>query len=162
MSRPGLDHVSVTVSDLDRSIAFYRDVLGLELVGRGTADEPELSDVLSVDDVRIEWAELSLGSVVLELVLYLTGGGDALEADVKRAGATHIGIAVDDIVPAVMRLREANALISRDVVTLTEQSDWNGAKIVYARDPDGVTIELVERAHRVVVLPETEASTDRT
>ena len=142
MTRPTLDHISVTVADLDRSIAFYRDVIGLELTDRGTADEPELSDVLATDGVTIEYAELSLGGVVLELVHYVSGGEDALSVDVKRPGATHIGIAVDDIVPAVQRLREANALISRDVVTLTEDTDWNGAKIVYARDPDGVTIEL--------------------
>jgi catechol 2,3-dioxygenase-like lactoylglutathione lyase family enzyme len=161
VTRPTLDHVSVTVSDLDRSIAFYRDVVGLELLDRGTADEPELSDVLSVDDVEIEWAELSLGPVILELVRYVTRGGAPAEVDVKRPGATHIGIAVEDIVPATTRLRAANALISRKVVTLAEDSDWNGAKIVYATDPDGVTIELVERPARVVVVPDAEATTDR-
>jgi len=161
MTRPTLDHVSVTVADLDRSIAFYRDVIGLELLDRGIGDEPELSDVLSVDDVKIEWAELSLGSVILELVHYLTGGGDTADVDVKRAGATHIGIAVEDIVPATKRLRDADALISRDVVTLTEEGDWNGAQIVYGRDPDGVTIELVERVSRVVVVPDAEATTHR-
>jgi catechol 2,3-dioxygenase-like lactoylglutathione lyase family enzyme len=162
VTRPTLDHVSVTVSDLDRSIAFYRDVVGLELRGTGSSDEPELSDVLSVDDVEIEWAELSLGPVILELVHYVSNGGDPTDVDVKRPGATHIGIAVEDIVEPTARLREAGALVSRNVVTLTEDSDWNGAKIVYARDPDGVTIELVERARRVVVVPDAEATTDRT
>ena len=161
MTRPTLDHVSVTVSDLDRSIAFYRDVIGLELQDRGVSDDPELSDVLSVDDVKIEWAELSLGPVILELVHYLSAGADPADVDVKRAGATHIGIGVEDIVEPTTRLREAGALISRTVVTLTEDSDWNGTKIVYAKDPDGVTIELVERAPRVVVLPDA-ATTDRT
>jgi catechol 2,3-dioxygenase-like lactoylglutathione lyase family enzyme len=158
---PSLDHISITVSDLDRSIAFYRDVIGLELTDRGIADEPELSDVLATTDVEIAWAELALGQVILELVQYVTGGEGLVDVDVKRAGATHIGIAVDDIVPAVKRLRDADALISRDVVTLTEDSDWNGAKIVYGRDPDGVTIELVERAHRIVVVPDAEAPADR-
>ena len=161
MTGPTLDHISVTVSDLDRSIAFYRDVIGLALRDRGTADEPELSDVLATDNVEIAWAELALGGVILELVQYLTGGDGPVDVDVKRAGATHIGIAVDDIVPAVERLRAADALVSRDVVTLTEDTDWNGAKIVYGRDPDGVTIELVERAHRIVVLPDAEAPAER-
>ena len=162
MSGPTLDHVSVTVSDLDRSIAFYRDVIGLELRDRGSAEEPELSDVLAVDGVKIEFAELALGTVVLELVRYVSGGEARVDVQVRRPGATHIGIAVDDIVPAVQRLRDANALVSRDIVTLTEDSDWNGAKIVYARDPDGVTIELVERAQKIVVVPDTAPSTDRT
>ena len=161
MTPPTLDHISVTVSDLDRSIAFYRDVLGLELKGRDNADEPELSDVLSVDNVKIEWAELSLGTLILELVRYVEGGDAAVDVNVRRPGATHIGIGVDDILQVTQRLRDADALISRNVVTLTEDSDWNGAKIVYARDPDGVTIELVERAPQVVIVPDPEPAAER-
>ena len=45
-------------------------------------------------------------------------------------------------------------MISNDVVTLTEDSDWHGARVLYATDPDGVTIELVQRADHIVVVPE--------
>jgi len=41
-------------------------------------------------------------------------------------------------------------------VTLTEEGEWNGVRTLYARDPDGVTIELVERAATVVEIPEDE------
>ena len=40
MTSPRLDHVSITSADLERSIAFYRDILGLPLMTRGEAAEP--------------------------------------------------------------------------------------------------------------------------
>jgi catechol 2,3-dioxygenase-like lactoylglutathione lyase family enzyme len=154
VTAPGLDHVSITVADLETSIAFYRDLLGLPLLDRGHADEPELSTLLSLDDVELDWAELSLGPTILELVQYRTAAGDPLTPHPNRPGATHIGLAVDDITPLATRLRETGAVISNDVVTLTEDSDWHGARVLYATDPDGVTIELVQRADHIVVVPE--------
>jgi catechol 2,3-dioxygenase-like lactoylglutathione lyase family enzyme len=157
MGSPRIDHVSVTASDLERSVAFYRDVLGLTELGRGEADEPELSDLLALADVRVRWAELDLGAgQILELLEYRNPLGDPLEPSPNRPGATHLGLGVEDIGSYRARLADAGALISPGVVTLTEDTDWKGTLTLYARDPDGVTIELVERTRRVVVLPEAE------
>jgi len=157
VSSPRIDHVSVTTSDLERSVAFYRDVLGLTVLGRGEADEPELSDLLALANVRVGWAELDLGAgQILELLEYRNPVGDPLEPSPNRPGATHLGLGVDDISSYQARLVDADALISPDVVTLTEDTEWKGTRTLYARDPDGVTIELVERERRIVVIPEAE------
>jgi catechol 2,3-dioxygenase-like lactoylglutathione lyase family enzyme len=57
---PRLDHVSVTCADLERSIAFYRDALGLPFLGRGEAAEPELSIVSGHPGTRIAGASSTL------------------------------------------------------------------------------------------------------
>jgi catechol 2,3-dioxygenase-like lactoylglutathione lyase family enzyme len=157
MTTPRLDHVSITTADLVRSIAFYRDVLGLELTATGEAAEPELSDLVGLAGVRVRYAELSLGRTqILELLEYETPTDVPLDIRPNRPGATHLAFAVPDLIPVKARLDAANATVSKDVVTLTEEGEWNGVRTLYARDPDGVTIELVERAPTVIELPEDE------
>jgi catechol 2,3-dioxygenase-like lactoylglutathione lyase family enzyme len=157
MTTPRLDHVSITTADLVRSISFYRDVLGLELTATGEAAEPELSDLVGLPGVRVRYAELSLGRTqILELLEYETPIDEPLDIRPNRPGATHLALAVPDLAPVKARLDAANATVSRDVVTLTEEGEWNGVRTLYARDPDGVTIELLERAATVVEIPEDE------
>jgi catechol 2,3-dioxygenase-like lactoylglutathione lyase family enzyme len=157
MTPPRLDHVSITTADLERSIAFYRDVLGLELTARGEADEPELSDLVGLPAVSVLYAELTLGPAqILELLEYVTPKGVPIDPTANNPGATHLALAVDDIQAYKDRLDQAGATISNDVVTLTEDTDWNGARTLYAHDPDGVTIELIERAPEVIRIPDAE------
>ena len=60
-----LFHTGLTVSDLDRSIAFYRDLLGLELVSQWDSGEPYLRTVVGYPDAELRIALLRLprGSV---------------------------------------------------------------------------------------------------
>ncbi len=160
MDGPRLDHVSVTCADLERSIAFYRDVLGLPLLGRGEAAERELSTLTGLEGVRLRWAELDLGrGQVLELVEYLHPRGRVLEPRVHDPGAGHLALAVEDIEAAHARLVAAGARVRSEPVRLTEEGDWNGVRVLYASDPDGATVELLERP-RVIRLPEAEPATE--
>jgi catechol 2,3-dioxygenase-like lactoylglutathione lyase family enzyme len=159
MTAARLDHVSITTADLERSIAFYRDTLGLELLSTGDAAEPELSDLIALPDVHLRYAELSLGNdQILELLHYVSPTADAITPSPNRPGATHLALAVDDIDIYKRKLDAAAATISRDIITLTEDTDWNGARTLYAHDPDGVTIELIERAPAVIRIPEPEVT----
>ncbi|MGZ4114613.1 MAG: VOC family protein, partial [Actinomycetota bacterium] len=100
------------------------------------------------------WAELALGGgQILELLQYVSPADAAVEPRPWKAGATHIGLAVESLDPVLARVRDAGAAAS-ETVTLSEPG-WEGVRCVYASDPDGVSIELVERPReRVVVLPE--------
>lgn len=156
MNGPRLDHVSVTCAELERSIAFYRDALGLPFLGRGEAGEPELSTVSGHPGTRIRWAELDLGAgQLLELIEYVEPKGVPLEQRTHDPGSGHIGLAVEDIDALHGRLTELGAAVRSEPVTLTEEGDWNGVRTLYLTDPDGVTIELVERP-RIVRVPEAE------
>jgi catechol 2,3-dioxygenase-like lactoylglutathione lyase family enzyme len=152
----GLDHVSVTTADLERSIAFYRDVIGLPLVDRGALEGEDLEALIRRPGARARWAELALGGGrVLELLEYIEPAEAAVEQRPWRAGATHIGFAVGSLEPVLARMGDAGVETS-DVVTLSDPG-WEGVRVCYASDPDGVTIELVERvSERVVVVPEAE------
>jgi catechol 2,3-dioxygenase-like lactoylglutathione lyase family enzyme len=161
VKRIQLDHVSVTSADLDRSVAFYRDLLGLPLIGRGESSEPELGAILGEPGVRLLWAEVDLGGgQLLELLQYLSPDGDPLTPDPARPGGTHIGLRVSDIDAMYLRLSQAGVPIRSKPVEIQEKGDWLGVRCLYARDPDGVTIELVERpvVPGPVVVPDLEAA----
>jgi catechol 2,3-dioxygenase-like lactoylglutathione lyase family enzyme len=149
----GFDHVSVTCGDLDASIAFYGDLLGLDVDARGESDDREIALMMDLDRVRIRWADLDLGdSVTLELVQFLHPSGTPLSKSLWDPGATHIGLQVDDIDATHARLREAEVRVVSKPVRLTEEGSWYGAKVLYAVDPDGTWIELVERPDPVAVV----------
>jgi diaminopimelate decarboxylase len=142
----GLDHVSVTSGDLERSLAFYCDLLGLTLRARGdglTADELEITGVA---DASARWADLELPhGQVLELIEYLAPRGTPSTPSPNDPGATHISLRVGDIDAVHARLRDANVIVRSKPVTISEPGAWEGVRCFYASDPDGVAVELIER-----------------
>ncbi len=164
MTRPVLDHVSVTVRDLEASLAFYVGLLELPLIARGTSDDAELAEIMGQQDVSIRWADIEVGEgLVLELVEFEQPVGTPVTKSLWDPGATHIGLQVADIDAVHERLQEAGVQLVSKPVRLTEEGDWYGVQVHYAIDPDGTWIELVQRPDPVTVIdadqPATIAST---
>jgi catechol 2,3-dioxygenase-like lactoylglutathione lyase family enzyme len=134
----GLDHVSVACSDLDRSLAFYRDLLGLPLRDRGAGSAGAVGEILGTGDAQVQWADLALpDGRVLEL-LRLPGGP-------PNAGSGHFALGVAGAAAIHRRLREAGVPLRSEPVTIDDAGDWQGARCFYAEDPDGTVVELIER-----------------
>jgi len=69
MTTRRIDHVGVTVSDLERALAFYCGVLGLRLLGTTTLDDPGVAALLGLDRARVTIADLDSGDGrVVELI----------------------------------------------------------------------------------------------
>jgi diaminopimelate decarboxylase len=132
----GLDHVSVACADVDRSLAFYRDLLGLELRGRGTGSAGPVGEITGLGDAQVEWADLGLpDGRVLEL-LRLPGGAPG-------SGHFALGVAEADVLHR--RLDEAGVPLRSKPVVIDDEGDWQGVRCFYAEDPDGTVVELVQR-----------------
>jgi diaminopimelate decarboxylase len=141
----GLDHVSVTCGDLDRSLAFYRDLLGLALRGRGEVDGSSEFEITGIANPIVRWADLLLPhGQVLELIEYERPRGTPSRPEPNDPGATHISLRVTDADAACERLRAAGAGVRSDPVTIDSPGAWHGARAFYAADPDGVTVELIQ------------------
>ena len=140
----GLHHVGITVSDLDRSLAFYRGLLGLHIEAR--AVDVAAEDVTGILGARCSIADLDLpDGRVLELIQYTAGGGRPLTQRTSDPGACHVAIAVDDIDATYERLERAGVTLRSKPITLTDSGPrWDGSRVVYTVDPDGVTVELVQ------------------
>lgn len=158
MQAARLDHVSVTVRDLDSSLGFYVGLLGLPLIARGVSDDAELAEIMGQEDVSIRWADIEVGdALVLELVEFMHPIGTPITKTLWDPGATHIGLQVGDIDAMHERLREAGVRVVSKPVRLTEEGDWHGARVHYAIDPDGTWIEVVQRPDHVEVIEHIDA-----
>ncbi len=148
--RPGqpleFGHVGFQVSDLDRSVAYYRDVIGLELVDRLIRDEPYLAQVTGYPDISLEIALLvePNSRVMLELIQYPSELGSAIDPATANPGTGHVCFVVDDVDAIYQRALAAGHSAVNPPVTPTKGM-WTGGRSIYMLDPDGIRVELVQR-----------------
>jgi lactoylglutathione lyase len=146
-------HTGLTVSDLERSIAFYRDILGLELVSRWDSAQPYLRTVVGFPDAELRIALLRLpGSAapsdhLIELLEYRTPRGVRGDARTCNPGNGHVAFMVEDVDRAHAELR-AKGVRFRSAPVEVDHGRNKGAKVVYFLDPDDITLELIQPARR--------------
>ena len=121
-----LEHVNLTVSDLDRSIDFYCNLLGLRVRWRREAGE--------------DCAAAHVGDDRYYLALFeaLPGSGPP-PVDYETVGLNHFGFVVDDLDAARERLVSLG-------VTPHSEADYEPGRRLYFFDPDGIEVELVKYA----------------
>jgi catechol 2,3-dioxygenase-like lactoylglutathione lyase family enzyme len=141
-----LHHVGLTVSDLETSIAFYCAVLGGAIRERSEGGGPEIEALTGVPGAHLLTADLELADgELLELIQYLTPKASVLAQQRQQPGHTHIGFQVDDVDAAYERLKAHGSVPSSRPVVINEPgSAWDGVRAIYACDPDGRTVELLE------------------
>lgn len=145
MSVRRLNHVSLTVADMDASLAFWRDVLGLSVLGRGVAEYDHLDRIIGVGHTRIEWAELAIPSgTILELFRYLEPEGDSIRPEPSDPGSMHICLEVDGLDLLVGQIHESGYTTRSPQPVEIPFGDWKGFRDIYVTGPDGAIVELTE------------------
>ncbi|MGO8957417.1 MAG: VOC family protein [Streptosporangiaceae bacterium] len=138
-----IHHVGITVAQLDRSLAFYRDLLGMRVVG--LEEDEDVGAIVGLPGARARIADLDAGNgQILELLEYLQGNGDAHAHRPDLAGSCHISLQVGDLSSALARLADAGLMPVGAQAKLAGDGVWQGCTVVYLRDPDGVFVELIE------------------
>lgn len=146
MSVRGIDHAGISVASLEAALGFYRDLLGLRVTGEGEDSGPELAAITGLSGVRMRYAELDLGAgQLLEVIEFRSPDGSRLAQGPPDPGATHVALRVDDVDAVYSRLVAAGVPAPGRPTTITAPGPWNGARCVYVEDPDGRTVELVQR-----------------
>lgn len=144
----GLHHVGITVKDLDASIGFYHDILGLEFSNEPSPwfDAPELGPAVGVPGAALRQVSLRLGETTLELLEYRNPPSEtAGPLKSNSLGASHVAFLVDDIQGAKAEL-EAKGIEFYSDVNVVDEGVLAGWRWVYFQDPDGYPLELVEVA----------------
>ncbi len=138
----GIHHTAISTVDLERSLAFYRDLLGFEMMldwrwPEGTANMNR-TQALAESAGRV--VLLKAGNAMLELFEYATPTPKGRDADRQLCdhGLTHFCLDVDDIEKEYERLKAAGMPFHCPPV------DYGTVKTTYGRDPDGNVIELQE------------------
>ncbi len=123
-------HTMLRVGDLDRSLAFYTEVLGMRLLRR--SDYPEGRFTLAFVGYQDE-----LDGAVIEL----THNWDTAQYDLGNAFG-HLAIAVPDAAAACEAIRARGGRVVREAGPMKHGT----TVIAFAEDPDGYRIELIERS----------------
>jgi catechol 2,3-dioxygenase-like lactoylglutathione lyase family enzyme len=136
-----VNHTGISVSDMDRSLHFYRDTLGLTLVlDLDTSHNDGLATVVGMTDVVGRVVFLRAGDTLIELWCYAHPAGEPLRAGHVPAdkGVTHVAFEVDDVDRAHQAVVEAGYEANSAPV------DLGLHKTCYVRGPDGEFVELLE------------------
>jgi len=137
-------HHRFTVSDIDRSIRFYRDLLGLELIQDAVRADLESYDRIvgyKNVDLRIVMLGEREGSFVLELIHYRNPPGKTRELQNYYVGASHVSFVVDDLDSEYKRLGAVGVRFNSPPVDIVRDGKLVG-RALYMLDPDGITVEL--------------------
>ena len=133
MQLTGLHHVTLICADLERTTAFYRDVLGLALVKEGTNDDDP--------DARHFWFGDAAGApgTLMSFLEY----PQLDEGRVGRGSTHHIALAVD----SDDELDAWRDYLRHHEVECTDVLDRGNFSSLYLRDPDGHILEIASRTH---------------
>jgi catechol 2,3-dioxygenase-like lactoylglutathione lyase family enzyme len=147
----GFFHVSFTVSNLEASVKWYTEVLGLEYF-RGQEQHNEYTSRLvgypeahlKVAQLRVPGQTIPISRHHIELVEYVHPRGEDIPLDTNRTGVGHWAFIVDDIHKEFDRLSGLGVKFKADKPVAIEQGVNKGGYTIYFTDPDGITLEILQ------------------
>ena len=143
-----MNHTGFVVSDMERALEFYQDLLGLKQERNQILEGEFISELVGYPDARLHIVYLGTGDLrhSVELIQYLNPTGTtAAMPERHQVGASHLGVIVDDLDAFYAELS------SRGVRFVSPPAIRPGAvypmasKGCYMQDPDGNWLELLER-----------------
>lgn len=141
------DHTGITVSNLERSLDFWQDVLGFEL-SHTAHQKSEMAEQIT----GVKGAELKLAVVKvptghkIELLEYLAPADRKKDVDLRPCdvGHVHVALIVENLDAILQRIAVSGWRAAGKPQTLTKGPNA-GKRVIYVRDPDGTTIELMQQ-----------------
>jgi catechol 2,3-dioxygenase-like lactoylglutathione lyase family enzyme len=138
------DHTGITVTNIERSLAFWQDVLGFELSHRAHQAGDLAREITGVAGAEISIAVLKAPGHKIELLEY-HAPPDRKYADLRPCdvGSVHVALTVDNL-DAVLNTIAASGWKAAGQPQTLKSGPNTGKRVVYVRDPDGTTIELMQ------------------
>lgn len=140
-----MDHISVTVSDMERSLAFYRDLLGLEQVETHRLEGETISKMAGKEGVVMEVVRLQAPEtpgMLLDLQQYVEPQGKVSDGKLGDVGHSHICFGVPNMAQAYEELQSEGVKFVSEPVSF--DLGWAVVHVVFFEDPDGYILELMQ------------------
>lgn len=135
-------HTAISVTDLERSIRFYCDLLGMKMEWRIDHKKGETYEkIVGLSNVDVSFAMLSGWGGRIEIFQFHSPLGAPYPPDkpVSDKGITHLAFQVEEIGPLHEKLASNGVRFNAPPLAVRP-----GVRAAYFRDPDGITIEIVE------------------
>jgi lactoylglutathione lyase len=140
-------HAGHTVKDMPRSLAFYRDMLGLTVVDDAVLEGPEISAMIGLQDASLRAVFLGVDGnpPFVELIEYYRPHGRPLAGTetVADVGNAHFSFLVSDIHATIEELKRKGVRFVGPPL-LADDGPFEGEWAAYCYDPDGMVVEWWE------------------
>jgi catechol 2,3-dioxygenase-like lactoylglutathione lyase family enzyme len=138
-------HTGIQVADLDRSVAFYRDILGFELVFAWNPQAEYIRTIVGYPDADIHAAVLRMpgSDIYLEILEYRNVEKAPVDTRTANPGTAHIAFFTDDCDGLYAELTAKGVASVSPPVTPTIGPN-KGGRAVYMIDPDGIRVEFIQ------------------
>jgi len=139
----GVQHTAIIVKDIEKSIRFYRDMLGLELLYTLSAGGRELSKGVGLEDADLKVAMFKAGDALVEVTEYVNPKGRPHDRRPCDVGEMHLAFKVKDVQKHYEELKSKGVKFNAPP-SVIEEGPNKGWIWTYFKDPDGAQLELVE------------------
>ena len=137
----GFRHTGIIVKQMESSMQFYEDILGLEVVQDYKDDSNYINDVLGLSGGNIRMIKLKTqDGYIIELLEYINHPTKVLSSPFYNVGNCHIAFTVSDAEQIYEKLKNEGV----DVISKPLLSSEKTAKVFFCIDPNGIRVELVE------------------
>jgi catechol 2,3-dioxygenase-like lactoylglutathione lyase family enzyme len=135
-----LFHVGLTVKNLERSLAFYRDVAEMT-EGEHLEVRSKAFDTLTNNpNAGLKVAHLTAGAFMLQLIEYTAAGGSTLDLHHNNVGSPHMSFYVPDVEAKYKEVqRRGDVKITSDLIQIAPNM-----RSFYTEDPDGLPVEFLQ------------------
>ncbi len=142
-------HIGLTVTDIDRSIAFYRDTLGLSFQGEITMEGEATEKLFGKPHCRARVAYLNGSNHIevppVELIQFTSEKAQTKKSDLFSTSISELCFLTDNLWREYQRLRELGVEFLSEPQDFDFTTDGFGkSRAVYFKDPDGIILELME------------------
>ena len=137
----GINHSSFTVSDIDASVKYYRDILGMELISNAERPSGYVEKVTEIKS-SMKVVYLTGFGLTLELIEYVDSEKIG-QSKVDNIGCGHICFNVDNITAMIEEMKARGVRFLGSPTLIPAGTNKNGV-VVYAVDPDGIVTEFIE------------------
>jgi catechol 2,3-dioxygenase-like lactoylglutathione lyase family enzyme len=153
-------HTGIQVADLERSVAFYRDILGFELVFQWNPRAEYIRTIVGYPGADIHAAILRMpgSDTFLEILEYRNVERTPVDTRTGNPGTAHIAFFTDDCDGLYAELTAKGVRSVSEPVTPTIGPN-KGGRAVYMIDPDGIRVEFIQTARSFGEFTQDEAST---
>ena len=144
----GADHTGITVSNLERALAFWRDVLGFEF-SHGAHQKSKMAEqITGVNGAELKLAVVKApGGHKIELLEYLAPADHKKDAHLRPCdvGHVHVAFVVENLEPLLEKIAASGWKAAGTPQTINYGPNA-GKRVIYVRDPDGTTIEFMQQS----------------